>query len=151
MTMRSVARIKDGKIIPIKTQAIGINDFEILLKGCEEHQGFEEEMTAEGVYAILKEVEIVEALNGFIDRFEIEITSGDVRNISIEALPLFEVPEGVRFCSLHPAHFLALAKKKGRGPILRALENVERWFSKDDREISVAAAKIICAFGDDRE
>lgn len=54
---------------------------------------------------------------------------------------ILEVPEGKDVEDLPVSHFVALAKKKGRGAIVRALMNLHRWNKKRDPKLSAWAKK----------
>lgn len=59
-----------------------------------------------------------------------------------ENSPVLEVPEGKSVMELPLKHFAALVKKKGRKEIVRALTNLEVWFSKKKPELSQWAKKM---------
>lgn len=56
--------------------------------------------------------------------------------------PVLEVPEGKSVSDLPLKHFLALVEKKGRKEIVRALTNLEVWFSKKKPDLSAWAKKM---------
>lgn len=54
---------------------------------------------------------------------------------------VLEVPAGKSVTSLPAEYFIKLAKKKGRGLIVRALMNLYRWNKKDNPKLSKWAKK----------
>lgn len=49
---------------------------------------------------------------------------------------VLEVPEGKNVMDLSLSHFVALAKKKGRGEIVKALLNLYRWNQDKNPKLS---------------
>lgn len=60
----------------------------------------------------------------------------DVRAIKVTHPGILEVPAGKSVTSLPLSHFESLAKKKGRGAIVRALLNLYRWNKKANPKLS---------------
>lgn len=56
-----------------------------------------------------------------------------------ESSEVLEVPDGESVTSLPLKHFVSLVDKKGRKKIVRALTNLEVWFSKKKPELSAWA------------
>lgn len=56
-----------------------------------------------------------------------------------ESTPVLEVPDGESVQSLPLKHFVSLVDRKGRKKIVRALTNLEVWFSKKKPELSIWA------------
>lgn len=67
---------------------------------------------------------------------EILTEAGDVKNIKVTNPGILEVPDGKNIMSLPVSHFVALAKKKGVGAIVKALLNLYRWNENDNPKLS---------------
>lgn len=63
----------------------------------------------------------------------------DVKKIKVTNPGILEVPEGKNIMSLPVSHFVALAKKKGLAPIVKALLNLYRWNENDNPKLSAWA------------
>lgn len=59
-----------------------------------------------------------------------------------ENSPVLEVPDGQSVMDLPLKHFEALVRKKGRKEIVRALTNLEVWFSRKNPDLSNWAKKM---------
>jgi hypothetical protein len=64
---------------------------------------------------------------------------------------ILEIPEGKHFYNIGLDHYIKLAKKKGKGAIMKALCNLERWNKNDNPELSKKARKIIDALKKKKE
>lgn len=64
-------------------------------------------------------------------------------DIEVKNPGILGVPDGKNFWDLPVSHFIDLAKSKGKGAIMKALLNLERWNKNDDPDISKKARAII--------
>jgi hypothetical protein len=64
-------------------------------------------------------------------------------DIKVEHPGILEVPEGKDFSDLPQAHYISLAKSKGKAAVMKALLNLERWNKSKAPEVSSKARKII--------
>lgn len=71
------------------------------------------------------------------------LKEADTKDIKVTHPGVLEVPEGKSFSSLPLSHFIGLAKNKGKGEIMKALLNLERWNKSKDPGTSKAARGII--------
>ena len=66
----------------------------------------------------------------------------DKADIEAKNPGILEVPEGKNVDDLPVKHFKALIDKKGRAPIIRALNNLEVWNKNDNKSLSSWAKKM---------
>ena len=69
--------------------------------------------------------------------------SASTDTIKVEHPGILEIPEGKGFDDMPQAHYISLAKKKGRGAVMRALLNLERWNQEKAPSVSNKARTII--------
>jgi len=71
------------------------------------------------------------------------LKEADTKDIKVTHPGVLDVPEGKSFSSLPLSHFIDIAKSKGKGEVMKALLNLERWNKEKDPSVSKAARGII--------
>ena len=69
------------------------------------------------------------------------------KNFKITHENVLQIPKGKTFLTTPISHFVALAKKKGRALIVRALLNLERWNKTKNPKLAAHARAAINAIG----
>jgi hypothetical protein len=73
------------------------------------------------------------------------IIADETTSIKVKNPGILEVPKDKGFGDLPLSHYTALEEKKGRGAVMRALLNLERWNSNNHPSTSAKARAIINA------
>jgi hypothetical protein len=69
--------------------------------------------------------------------------AGDTKSIKATHPGILDLPDGKHFWQVPISHYVNLAKKKGKGAIMRALTNLERWNKNKEPEIAKKARALI--------
>jgi len=67
----------------------------------------------------------------------------DTEKIKVEHPGILEIPKTKKFWDMPLRHYLSLGNKKGKGAVMKALLNLERWNKKEEPKVSKAARNII--------
>jgi hypothetical protein len=73
----------------------------------------------------------------------IDITEKDTKKIKVKNPGILGIPSGKHFYSVPLKHYIDLAKSKGKGPVMKALNNLVRWNKNDDPGLSSKAKAIV--------
>lgn len=74
---------------------------------------------------------------------KVDITEQDTKKIKVKNPGILSIPDGKHFYSVPLKHYIDLAKSKGKGPVMKALNNLVRWNKNDDPELSSKAKSIV--------
>lgn len=85
--------------------------------------------------------------NDFVDN----LLEADTKDIEVKNPGILEIPEDKNFWEMPLSHFISLGKKKGKSAVMKALNNLERWFSNSKPELSSHARDIIDGLLDNSE
>ncbi len=64
-------------------------------------------------------------------------------DIKVKHTGILNLPDGKGFDGVGMSHYISLAKKIGKGPVAKAINNISRWNKNDNPEISKKAAKLM--------
>jgi len=74
-----------------------------------------------------------------------EARKTSTKNIEVKHPGILSIPKGKHFWNVGLKHYINLARKKGKGAVMRALLNLARWNKNKNPKIAARAQKIINA------
>ena len=90
--------------------------------------------------------------NGLFEKVRnLDITEQDTKKIKTKNPGILDIPSGKSFHSVPLKHYIDLAKSKGKGPVMKALNNLVRWNKKDDSGLSDKAKAIVDKLKDNQQ
>jgi hypothetical protein len=64
-------------------------------------------------------------------------------NIKVENEGILEIPEGKSFSDMPMSHFISLAKKIGKGPVSKAINNIARFNENKNPSLAKKASSMM--------
>jgi|WetSurMetagenome_2_1015567.scaffolds.fasta_scaffold14850_2 hypothetical protein len=81
----------------------------------------------------------------------ITLVEKDTSDIKVENEGILEIPEGKSFDDMPLKHFISLAKKIGKGPVSKAINNLARWNESKNPSLAKKAREVMDSLKDNKE
>ena len=75
----------------------------------------------------------------------------DTKDIKVENEGILEIPEGKSFEDMSMNHFISLAKKIGKGPVAKAINNLNRFNKEKNPSLSKKASSMMDSLKNSKE
>lgn len=83
--------------------------------------------------------------NSFVKYLVNEAKKVSTKNIEVKHPGILNIPKGKHFWNVGLKHYIDIAKKRGKGAVMRALLNLARWNKNKNPKIAARAQRIIDA------